>query len=138
MSSIIKRKRIIKDKFKNLEKITSCKISLEREEFEGIKNRNNRHIINIELNGVLKILEINYVGKIYSIDSTNSDIDISFSEKTKKIIVSNPYQTKLENNILLTFKGFISNFNKVVVFGWGQPSFIPAIEQPHLLKSLIG
>ena len=138
MSSIIKRSKIIKDKFRNVEKITSCKISLEREEDKSIINKNLHYIMNLESNGIFKMLEINYTGKMQSINSKNPNIKINFSEKTKRIIVSNPYQVILQNDILFTFRGFISNFNKVVVFGWGQSHFIPVIEQPSTLKSLIG
>ena len=134
MLSLIKRKNIIKNKFKNLKKITLCKIFSDVDTSdEGV--RNNISNINIESNGVFKMLEINYVGDVFNIVNNTSGMKIKLGKN--KIIIYNYLKRNIQDGVLFTFRGAIAKFNKVVVFGWGQPHFIAETQLPFDIQSNI-
>ncbi len=134
--NLIKRKNIIKNKFKDVEKITLCKLSLESDpDALGYKNLN--YIINIESSGVFKMLEINYIGKIIKVNSNYPNIIIKVNKHKNKIVILNPFKQKIQDGAFLRFRGLITKFQKVVVFGWGQSHFIAETELPSDTKSNI-
>ena len=129
--TLLNKKRILKDKFNNVKKITSATMSTETE------NDNNVYKMYLNLDGVFKLLQIDYIGQIAKINSIDNSLRITHNDSYKKIIISNPNKTTLKNDFLLEYTGEITDFKKIKVFGWKQGHIMATKTTPSLTSQNI-
>lgn len=128
--SLLKRKQLIKNKFKDIEKISSAHARIEsRDKFYSD--------LTLDINGVFKIITIEYTGNIYDLSLLQKGFNFNHSSNKNKIIINNPLKLNLKDNALLTFKGKLNKFKFVKVFGWGGLILKAETENPSHIKANI-
>ena len=125
--SLINKMNAVKNKLGGIDKVTYAKLYTET----GIDN-----VIIIELNGIFKLIEIDYTGQLQSFISTHKRLNVQYNHN--KITITNKNKVSFKNNITLKYNGIIHNFYKCLVYGWGQGHLPATLVIPSMNKSNIG
>ena len=129
--SIVKIKEALKGKYQNNTKVLFANISTET------ADDNNNTNMYIKLNGMFKLIQISYQGKIKRLSSSNKFV-YHHSKKTKKIIIRNPRKIDVQDSVDIQYIGTINKFTKVKIFNWGGGYIAPVIETPSYIQNKIG
>ena len=125
--SLYKRKQIVKNKFDNIQKISNASIRTE------VRDSNHSEIY-LDINGIFKRIDIEYIGNIYDIFLEKKGLKLYYNTNRGKITISNPSQLAIDNKALLRYVGKIYKFKNVKVFGWGQRAVLATRELPSHIK----
>ena len=122
--------KIRKNNFKNTTSVTEATIKTEIVD-EKIST------IDFEVNGIVKSIEINYIGEVYDLVLATRGISFVHNSRTKKINITNRKKLNLDGLSLLKYKGIINEFHLVKVYNWGSASIMADKETPSYTKENI-
>ncbi len=125
--SLLTRISQIKNKYKDVEKITSATISTEILKERDDNNLSDSFGIFLQTNTTFKSLNIEYVGDI---DILNFDRRLEITHSNNRISILNTSSINLDNSLVLEYRGSIKDFKKVVVSGFGQKQFLVSKSTP--------
>ena len=122
--------KIRKNNFKNTNSVTEATIKTEILDDEI-------STIYFEVNGIVKSIEISYIGEVYDLVLETRGISFVHNPKTKKINITNRKKLNLNGLSLFKYKGIINEFHFVKVYNWGSASIMANKETPSYTKENI-
>ena len=129
--SFVKIKKSLKEKYRKVTKVLFADISTET------TNDNIRSDIQIKFNGVFKIIQIEYEGKVKKV-SVNTNFLYFHNKKSRKIIISNPRKIRVKDSVDCQYIGVINKFKVVKIYNWGWHYIAPSIKTPSHIQERIG
>ena len=122
--------RIRKNNFRNTNSVTKATIKTEIVD-------NEVSTIDFGVNGIVKSIDISYIGEVYDLVLATKGISFVHNPKTKKINITNRKKLNLDGLSLLKYKGVINEFHLVKVYNWGSASIMADKETPSYTKENI-
>jgi len=122
--------RIRKNNFRNTNSVTEATIKTEIVD-------NEVSTIDFGVNGIVKSIDISYIGEVYDLVLATKGISFVHNPKTKKINITNRKKLNLDGLSLLKYKGIINEFHLVKVYNWGSASIMADKEAPSYTKENI-
>ena len=118
--SLLRKIEQVKNKYKDVEKITSATISTEITKEGDDNNPGDVWGIYLDINAPFKMLTIEYIGNI---NIVNDHQDLHITNSRNRVTIYNNNSINLVDSLLLEYGGKIAEFKKVVAYGWGQQKF---------------